>query len=176
MRWLSLLILGAVTFAPISEAQACSCMTQSLEDGASQAHAIFEGTVSKIAPNTTTQFRGLQVTLAARRAWKGVAREEVTIVTASNGAVCGYPFTEGQTYLVYAYRNGTDPLRVSLCSLTKPIDKAKADLSHLGKATVAFAGASKKSRCSASPAASQGHDLAVIALLFAGVALAIRRS
>jgi len=151
-------------------------MKQTLEDGVAQSRAIFEGTVSKIAPNAATEFRGLEVTLTAKRAWKGVESEEVAVLTASNGAVCGYPFAEGSTYLVYAYRKGTDPLRVSLCSLTKPIDQAKADLAHLGKPTRAFAGAPKKGRCSLSPAASQGPDLAVIALLIAGLALISRRS
>jgi hypothetical protein len=176
MRWLSLLVLSVATFVPISEARACSCMKQSLEDGIAQSQAIFEGTVTKIVPNTTTQFRGLEVTLTAKRVWKGVESEEVSVLTASNGAVCGYPFAEDSTYLVYGYRKGTDPLRVSLCSLTKPIDQAKADLAHLGKPTRSFTGAPEKGRCSLSPAANQGPDLAVIALLIAGLALITRRS
>lgn len=176
MRWLSLLVVGLAAFVPINEARACSCMKQSLQDGMTQSQAIFEGTVTKIAPNLATEFRGLEVTLIAKRAWKGVTSEEVRVITASNGAVCGYPFAEGSTYLVYAYRNGREPLRVSLCSLTKPIDQAKADLGHLGKATTAFGGASKKGRCSVSHAATQRPALPMLALLVAGLALITRRS
>lgn len=181
MRWLSLLVLIVATFLPIAEARACSCMAQTLEDGAVQSQAIFEGTVTKIVPNTATKFRGLEVTLAVKRAWKGIDSGEVAIVTASNGAVCGYPFAEGSTYLVYAYRDKTEPLRVSLCSLTKPIDRAKADLEHLGEPSKTFADATKKSvssknRCTASPGPHEGTSLGLFALLIAGLALVTRRA
>lgn len=171
MRWLALLVSGVATFALIGEARACSCMKQSLEEGVAQSQAIFEGTVTKVAPNTATQFRGLEVTLTVKRAWKGIESGEVAVLTASNGAVCGYPFAEGSTYLVYAYRGKADPLRVSLCSLTKPIDQARADLKHLGKPTRA----SSKGKCAASPGANEGTSLGLIALLIAGLALVSRR-
>ena len=147
-------------------------MKQTLEEGRAQSQAIFEGTVTKISPNTATQFRGLEVRLTVKRAWKGVERGEVAVLTASTGAVCGYPFSEGATYLVYAYRAKADPLRVSLCSLTKPIDQAKADLKHLGKPT----STSSNGRCAASPGANEGAALELIALLIAGFALVSRRS
>ena len=173
MRWLSLLVLGAAAFAPIGEARACSCMKQTLEEGRAQSQAIFEGTVTKIAPNTATQFRGLEVELTVKRAWKGVESGEVAVLTASNGAVCGYPFSEGATYLVYAYRDkAANQFRVSLCSLTKPIDQAKADLKHLGKPI----STSPKERCAASPGTNEGGALGLIALLIAGFALVSRRS
>ena len=52
--------------------------------------------------------------------------------TPSAGAICGYPFKEGQEYLVYAYGKG-EPFKVDLCSGTKPLSKANADLALLGK-------------------------------------------
>ncbi|MDH3727793.1 MAG: hypothetical protein OER77_09700 [Myxococcales bacterium] len=181
MRWLTLFVLGVATLLPIGEARACSCMQQTLEDGAAQSQAIFEGVVTKIAPNTTTSFRGIEVTLAVKRAWKGIDGTEVAVVTASNSAACGYPFAEGSTYVVYAYRDKAGPLRVSLCSLTKPIDQAKADLEHLGEPSKAFADATKKStnskdRCTASAGPHESTSLGLFALLIAGLALVSRRS
>lgn len=180
MRLLSLLVLGVVTFLPVGEARACSCMMQTLEEGIAQSEAIFEGTVTKIAPKSVHQFPSLEVTLAAKRAWKGIDREEVLVITASNSAACGYQFAEGSTYLVYAYREKADPLRVSLCSLTKPIDQAKADLEHLGKPSATFADATKKSasskeRCTASGGPHEGTLIALWAWVIAGVALLRRR-
>ncbi|MDH3624468.1 MAG: hypothetical protein OES69_02540 [Myxococcales bacterium] len=182
MRWLTLLVLGVATFLPIGEARACSCMQQSLEDGTAQSQAIFEGTVATIAPNTATQFRGLEVILTVKRAWKGIDSEEVAVITASNSAACGYPFAEGSTHLVYAYRDtAEEPLRVSLCSLTKPIDQAKADLEHLGKPSKTFGDTAKKSasskdRCNVSAGPHEGTSLGLFALLIAGLALVGRRS
>ena len=134
MRWLILLPVLAAGLMPSREARACSCLRQTIEEGAAQASAIFEGTVKAVTPNTETQFRGREVTLEVSRAWKGVDSPEVKVLTAGTSAACGYPFTEGSTYLVYAHKEGSSPLRVSLCSHTKLIDTAKPDLKHLGKA------------------------------------------
>jgi hypothetical protein len=180
MRVLSLLVLGLVTFLPLGEARACSCMMQTLEEGVAQSEAIFEATVTKIAPKLVNQFPSLEVSLAVERAWKGIDREEVLVITASNSAACGYPFTEGSTYLVYAYRDKEDPLRVSLCSLTKPIDKAAADLELLGKPSTTFAESTKKSasskeRCAVSAGTHRGTPLGLLALVIAGVAIIGRR-
>ena len=179
MRLLSLLVLGVATFLPVGEARACSCMMQTLEEGAAQSQAIFEGTVIKIAPKLVNQFPSLEVSLSVKRAWKGIDREEVLAITASNSAACGYPFAEGSTYLVYAYRDKDDTLRVSLCSLTKPIDQAGADLAHLGPATALAEptkkSASSKERCSASAGAYQGKPIGLLAWVIAGLALIRRR-
>jgi len=180
MRVVSLLVLGLVTFLPLGEARACSCMMQTLEEGVAQSEAIFEATVTKIAPKLVNQFPSLEVSLAVKRAWKGIDRKEVVVTPASNSAACGYPFAEGSTYLVYAYRDEGDPIRVSLCSLTKPIDEAGADLEHLGKPATAFAeptkkSASSKERCTASAGPHHGTPIGLLALIIAGLALMRRR-
>ena len=50
--------------------------------------------------------------------------------TRSQGSACGYPFEEGQEYLVYAY--GKQDLKVDACSETKQLSKADEDLALLG--------------------------------------------
>ena len=48
--------------------------------------------------------------------------------TPVSGISCGYHFEEGQEYLVYAGKG----MSVNLCSETKPLSKADADLAVLG--------------------------------------------
>ena len=63
--------------------------------------------------------------------WKGPKQQTVEIITgADSGVGCGYPFEEGREYLVYAY--GKQELKVDLCSETKLLSKAGADLAVLG--------------------------------------------
>ena len=50
--------------------------------------------------------------------------------TASQGIACGSPFKEGREYLLYAY--GKHDLKVDLCSESKPLSIAEADLAVLG--------------------------------------------
>jgi hypothetical protein len=49
--------------------------------------------------------------------------------TPVSGTSCGYHFEEGQEYLVYAGKG----MSVNLCSETKPLSKAEADLALLGE-------------------------------------------
>ena len=51
---------------------------------------------------------------------------------------CGYPFVEEEEYLVYA--TGKEP-SISLCSETKPLYEADADLEVLGDGEAANGGA-----------------------------------
>ena len=174
MRWLILLPLLAAGLMPSREARACSCLRQTIEEGAAQASAIFEGTVKAVTPNTETQFRGREVTLEVSRAWKGVDSPEVKVLTAGTSAACGYPFTEGSTYLVYAHKEGSSPLRVSLCSHTKLIDTAKPDLKHLGKAPKTLQEEESGRGCSASLGAGRSVGAWAMPLLL-GAWLARRR-
>lgn len=146
-------------------------MQQSAEEAIAATPAIFEATVTAIADNTTTEFGGRDVSMNVTRAWKGIEEPSVTVITASNSAACGFPFSVGTTYLVYAYRaEKTGQLRVSLCSHTKPADQAKADLALLGKPTPlatpkgATPKAEDKGRCSASGPHQEGSPLAIAAL------------
>jgi hypothetical protein len=50
--------------------------------------------------------------------------------TPRDGATCGYPFEEGQEYLVYAY--GKQGLVVDSCNGTRRLTEAQADLEAQG--------------------------------------------
>ena len=128
---------GAVIFP--AQARACSCVQMSPADALAASVAVFEAKVTAIAPGPAPpafQARSLRVTLRVTRGWKGLDQEEVlTVHTAGNGALCGYAFEVGQSYLVYAHGELAD-LTVSLCSRTRPMADAEQDLKELGLGVV----------------------------------------
>ncbi|MEM7137644.1 MAG: hypothetical protein AAF500_13745 [Myxococcota bacterium] len=175
MRWLALGTLALGVLSMEGRAHACSCMRQSPEEAIAAAEALFEATVTAVSDNTKTDFRGRAVTLAVSRVWKGVEGSQVTAITASNSAACGYPFEVGESYLVYGYRSRAGDLHVSLCSHTKRIDDAKADLKLLGKPKATSTTKGKDGRgdggCAATPVGTPARS----ALAFVLIALVIAR-
>ncbi len=145
-------------------------------EGLSSSHAVFTGEVIEIEPNEATKFRGLEVTLRVKRVWKGAPEETIKVHTAGSRAACGYTFVKGRTYLVYAVRDAADPMRVSLCSRTTPIESAKEDLRFLGKPSHQFDDSrGSKGKCAASPANTDGPGFGLFALLLIGAVLVMRR-
>jgi len=173
MRWIVLLFLGlaSLTYAP--KARACSCMKLTPSEGLTSSVAVFTGEVTDIEKNQATRFGGLEVTLRVQKVWKGDAAQEVKVHTAGSSAACGYSFAEGVTYLVYAVRDDADPLRVSLCSRTAPLNQAKEDLDFLGKP--AHVVDAKKKGCSAVRGSAAEHTWAWFALFVSGLTLGVRR-
>ena len=173
MRWLAVLSVGLASFVYAPDASACSCMKLTPSEGLTSSSAVFTGEVIDIEKNTATRFGGLEVTLRVKKIWKGERREEIKVHTAGSSAACGYRFDEGVTYLVYAISDEADPMRVSLCSRTAPVDQAKEDLDFLGKPTHTLEG-HKRNGCSAS-ARDQESDFGLVGLFLAAATVAIRR-
>lgn len=150
-------------------------------EGLSSSNLVFSGEVTQIEKNESTRFGGLEVTLRVKDVWKGAPAEEIKVHTAGNSAACGYPFVVGTTYLVYALNDEADPMRVSLCSRTAPIENAKEDLDFLGKPSHRFddvarkKGKENKDGCNAVAGSTEGSGAAWFALMLAGAALGFRR-
>jgi hypothetical protein len=146
---LALLTLSLVALLPDC-ASACSCAAlpgtpqERASEALSGSTTVFSGEVVELEkpPPDTTMVEGTMltvmggggrkatVTLRASEVWKGPRQQTVTITTEADSSMgCGYPFEEGREYLVYA--TGEDP-SVSLCSETKPLSEADADLGALG--------------------------------------------
>ena len=99
----------------IEPAMACSCIPQpSPCEAFSQTPAVFVGRVAGIKEEKTefTRFgvketirTGLIAHFVVEEALKGISQAEVDVVTGGGGGDCGYPFEEGQKYLVYAWPN-----------------------------------------------------------------------
>jgi hypothetical protein len=74
------------------------------------------------------------VTFRVRSGWKGVRTRNATVLTGLN--TCGYPFRQGETYLVYARRapgGGIRPLLTGICTRTAAERSAAADIRALGR-------------------------------------------
>jgi len=148
-------------------AQACSCAEQSQKQAFESSSAVFEGRVHQIQPaGDGDQKRPPmnRVTLRVVRIWKGAESEQITVLTASDSAACGYAFEVNKSYLVYAQANdpqgrqtGDEPASdtpaqnkskntssakekevwtVGLCSRTQPMIEADKDLAKLGLGVV----------------------------------------
>ncbi|MBX3246165.1 MAG: hypothetical protein KF901_03180 [Myxococcales bacterium] len=124
----------ALTFASLAflalapaVAEACSCLRATPAQARDGADAIFEGRVTLLE----THEDHVRVTFAVTQQWKGVDSERLTLTTATNSAACGFPFAEGETYLVYAHAH-EGGLETTLCDRTALVTDAGEDLAALG--------------------------------------------
>jgi len=124
MPWLTLLLVALSTWFA-SPALACTCVKgappQELYGG------VFEGKVTRIEMRTTR----LRVTFDVARAWHDVEQPTLTVTTGLGEADCGYPFVEGESYLVFA--TGEPDWLVGSCSATQRL--RDADVDALGEPT-----------------------------------------
>lgn len=132
---------------------ACSCaVSASPLEAMEQSAAVFEGTVVSIKEKfkiMQSSADPVRVTFQVGARWKGEMGEKVTVTTALSGASCGFEFTKGERYIVYAAgeegegKGGTAKLTVSLCSRTAMFSGAEEDLNELG---AGMSGARPRSR------------------------------
>ncbi len=132
-----------------SNAYACSCAGPGTpQDGLQMAGAVFAGKVLNIT-QTAQPYSQHRVLFEVISTWKGDVGREVIITTAGNSAACGYEFSVGSTYLVYAssYADrvsigigstsvdlpfGMPELTTGMCSRTSLLADAAHDLAVLG--------------------------------------------
>ena len=118
-------------------ASACTCAgfggspQQRAERMLDKSSAVFAGKVVDIDRDQKGPLGGVdKVSFRVSEAWKGPERETLELTTQSQGIACGYFFSEGREYLVYAY--GKQDLKVDACGDTKQLSKADEDLALLG--------------------------------------------
>lgn len=130
-----LLVMGLVQ-VDTPQAFACSCAPPGTPTAEmTNATAVFAGVVTNVEAPTGAIVRSddpVTVTFEVTQVWKGPRRQTLIVTTVRDSATCGYNFTAGQAYLVYA-RGETDALTVSLCSRTAPLITALTDLYQLGE-------------------------------------------
>jgi hypothetical protein len=135
---LTLLALGILVLLPDC-ASACSCASlgsqqEQAKQALSDSAAVFSGEVVDVGEGPPIRMMGSRLpssraTLRVSEVWKGPEQETLEVSTPVSGSACGYPFKEGQEYLVYA--DGKQELKVDLCSETKPLSKAGVNLQAL---------------------------------------------
>src|SRR5262245_49701340 len=127
---LALAALSMAMAAVSSPATACTCDYPTFAVEFAQSAAIFRGTVSSITTAEPDHFNSVWVTLATDAWWKGAPSSSVAILTAATEASCGYPFSLGSEYIVFAY--APQPFATSLCNLTHPTFPGDPYLDLLG--------------------------------------------
>ncbi len=131
MRWFVMLcsvFVVSVWTAP--RVHACSCIPNPPpREAFEQAGLVFAGRVLDIRDASEAEYPGsLDVTLEVERPFKGVFIETIKVRTARHSASCGFPFEEGERYLVYTDASDDGVVRASLCSRTASLLDARDDL------------------------------------------------
>lgn len=144
-------------FAYPSPAEACSCIVAGPPSSEfPQANVVFTGKVIRITDNYYPIFSfldwvmsklgmrsyhfyqgklyGYSVFFTVDKSWKGIKEKVVEVHTGYGGGDCGYSFTVGSDYLVYAYYAYGVPGNywiTSICSRTAESSNAAEDFSYL---------------------------------------------
>ena len=133
IRWtlmLSVVIGIGITLWP-RPCYACSCIPQRpVQEALQDAAAVFSGRV--VAVNVDGMAGGFKVTVAVSTVWKGPQYQQITLSTNGGSASCGYEFTVGREYLIFAHDDGVEQFATSSCSNTKMLTAAAEDLAALG--------------------------------------------
>jgi hypothetical protein len=134
LRAFSLLVVCAVAALGPSPADACTCaQSGSACEEFSRVDAVFVGRVVGIqTSNESPKFGTRRVQIAVVEAFRGVNPGTVTVRTyPANGGSCGYPFAEGETYLVYAFQPEPGVLVATMCGRTRVASEVGAEISYL---------------------------------------------
>jgi hypothetical protein len=126
---LVLLLAGWVMAPPAS---ACSCAGGTTADHLDRADTVFTGRLlsREVAGGSSSTDPALHV-FAVESVWKGSARAEQGVVSASSGASCGLELSGEGPFLVFATRTGS-ALAAGLCGGTAPwTPDLEADLAAL---------------------------------------------
>ncbi len=122
------------------------------------------------------------VTLQVDVSWKGPVTPEMVVVTRRHTPSCGYPFRQGEEYLVLAYisRSGSGGITTGWCSGTSPLSARWTSeyLLLLGPGTPVGAPPPPQMPHAGAGGTSQPRPfvgVGAVSILFAGVAFVLRR-
>jgi hypothetical protein len=115
---------------------ACSCVVPNpVCQTFWNASAVFVGDVESIedlpGEAVPTFPSSRRVHLRVREEFRGAYVDEVDVFTGRGGADCGYAFSVGASYLVFANPEPDKRLTTGICNRTKPLAEASADLAYL---------------------------------------------
>ena len=103
-RWLLLVV--APLIAGTRSSEACSCNTGiAMCERFWRTAAVFSAVVLDITPEQD-RLRDRTVRLQVEQAWRGGVSGTIEVGTGTGGGDCGYDFTRGERYLVYADQRG----------------------------------------------------------------------
>jgi hypothetical protein len=148
---ISLSIATALLALSISDVKACSCGVVGPPcEEYWKSEAVFVGKVIKRSTfyaeegegNSRYKYQQVLVRFSIEQAFKGIARDEMEIVTGMGDADCGYHFKDGERYVVYAIRYGRDKSRLysGICNRIKLVAEADEDFAYFRAIPEAGAG------------------------------------
>ncbi|WP_423409051.1 hypothetical protein AABM38_02905 [Heyndrickxia sp. MSNUG] len=130
-------MVGIFAFSFPSATSACKCA--GLPNAARElerSQAVFSGKVLDIKDKRNSKGYIIKsVLFEVTNTWKGVTQSQIIITTGQGGGDCGFTFTKGQEYLVYAYESemyGAKTLVTLICDRTNYLTALKDDLPILG--------------------------------------------
>lgn len=122
-------------------ASACSCVALQPAEYLQQADAVFTGTVEAIdirqPPGGSLLDRTYRARVRVERIYKGNVGQSAVVETGEGGGLCGFSFTVGRTYLVYAKGTANNALTTNLCAGTTDLANASSHLASLGEGRLA---------------------------------------
>jgi len=130
------MLLFATILVPAQRAYACSCAAGSALEKLELFDAVFTGTVVGVGgAKRFAHEKSRKYTFEVDTAWKGTANSRTTVYSLDTGeASCGYSFSRGKTYLVFAYEEKGD-WKTNLCAGNLQISEAASAIALLGDGT-----------------------------------------
>lgn len=124
-------LLIIVMIAAVSPARACSCaQAPPPAEAFLQADAVLLGKVTSIQEGPGPRY--ITAKIRVIQAWKGQKGFTAKILTTSDrGAMCGFNFQSGKTYLIYAYKNPEGQLETNNCTRSVLQEGAREDFAFL---------------------------------------------
>lgn len=128
-------LIFAFYLMSLSTAYACRCQpTGTPTEELADSDAVFSGRVIKIVNRKSGDPPiSVEAVFTVVKAWKGVEKKQVSVYTASHSTMCGFKFSKGERYLIYANLNDKKELFTSFCTRTKSLDNAREDIEELDK-------------------------------------------
>ena len=129
LAFASVVFVFVVEFVGFGTAPAFACECKETGDASLEfvhAKAVFVGeviTLDDAKPDASVTFK-------IERAWKGTKGETAVVLTDNRGKGCGFIFTKGTRYLVYAFGD-QNVLRATICSRTAEVATASDDFKKL---------------------------------------------
>ncbi|RSD28794.1 hypothetical protein [Mesobacillus subterraneus] len=119
------LFICVTSFPTISHA--CKCeWPPSVEEELKRSDAVFSGEITRI--KNENDYR--KILFEIEETWKGDSKTQIILYDEVSS--CSLDFSEGESYLVYAYIDYKGELTTNICDRTKEIGNAQDDLTHLG--------------------------------------------
>jgi hypothetical protein len=124
----------------------CTCVTtgsvgSQARHALEKADVVFTGTVVEIKyamspvfpdrPQSRIMF--VRAVIVPEQSWKGPVADTLVVWTPDDVGACGFPFENGEEYLVFATRRDSTSVETSSCSSTQRLAGARGYLKALGK-------------------------------------------